>query len=79
MYAYCYHIMSDIAQGIILMIAHRKGYYDDVVLWSWYGIKLHYEQSLWPVTLRVDVVWLVVMVIAFMSRFWQLEEPHRVV
>ena len=57
----------------------RKGYYDDIVLWSWYGVRLHYEQLLCPVTLQLDVVWLVVMVIAFISRFWHLEEPHRVV
>ena len=61
------------------MIICRKGYYDDIVLWSWYGVRLHYEQLLYPLTLQLDVVWLVVMVIAFISRFWHLEEPHRVV
>lgn len=59
--------------------SNRKGYYDDIVLWSWYGVRLHYEQLLCPVTLQLDVVWFVVMVIAFISRFWHLEEPHRVV
>lgn len=58
---------------------NKRGRYDDIVLWSWYGIRLHYEQLLCPVTLQLDVVWVVVMVLAFISRFWRLEEPHCVV
>jgi len=68
---------SNVIPGISLI--HRKGHYDDIILWSWYGVKLHYEQLFYPITLQLDVVWLVVMVIAFVSRFWHLEEPHHVV
>jgi len=59
--------------------SYRKArHYDDMMLWSWYGIKLRYQQLLWPITIQLDIVWLVVMVIAFVSRFWHLDEPHRV-